>query len=55
MDTTLSPESIALLNRLTDKQKDYALTIYAGREKKNPPPISCGFFSAFIISTWAIR
>lgn len=34
MDTHLDPTSIALLNLLTEKQKDYALTLYANREKK---------------------
>ncbi len=34
MDATLDNESIALLNLLTEKQKDYALTLYASREKK---------------------
>ncbi len=34
MDTILDNESIALLNLLTEKQKDYALTLYASREKK---------------------
>ena len=34
MDTHLDPTSIALLNLLTEKQKDYALTLYVNREKK---------------------
>lgn len=34
MDATLDSEDIALLNRLSDKQKDYALTLYTAREKK---------------------
>lgn len=34
MDTHLDPTSLALLNLLTEKQKDYALTLYANREKK---------------------
>ena len=34
MDTHLDPTSITLLNLLTEKQKDYALTLYANREKK---------------------
>lgn len=34
MDATLDSEDIALLNQLSDKQKDYALTLYTAREKK---------------------
>ncbi len=34
MEGNLDNESIALLNLLTEKQKDYALTLYASREKK---------------------
>lgn len=34
MDTHLDLTSIALLNLLMEKQKDYALTLYANREKK---------------------
>jgi TM2 domain-containing membrane protein YozV len=34
MDEKLDNDSIALLNLLTAKQKDYALTLYASREKK---------------------
>ena len=33
MDATLDSEDIALLNQLSDKQKDYALTLYTAREK----------------------
>ena len=34
MDATLDSEDIALLNQLSDKQKDYALTLYRpGKEK----------------------
>lgn len=51
MDATLDSEDIALLNRLSDKQKDYALTLYTAREKKNPPPTSCGSSSACTTST----
>lgn len=34
MDATLDSEDITLLNQLSDKQKDYALTLYTAREKK---------------------
>lgn len=53
MDATLDSEDIALLNQLSDKQKDYALTLYTAREKKNPPLTFCGSFSACTTSIWA--
>ena len=31
---TISEQGIALLNVLTPRQKEYALTLYSGREKK---------------------
>lgn len=34
MDATLDSEDISLLNQLSDKQKDQALTLYTAREKK---------------------
>lgn len=60
MDATLDSEDIALLNQLSDKQKDYALTLYTAREKKKSTAYIlwilstfCGSFSACTTSIWA--
>ncbi len=55
MDTHLDPTSIALLNLLTEKQKDYALTLYANREKKVSTAYILWWSLACTISTSDIR
>lgn len=50
----LTEEEIARLAALPEKQRDYAVKIYAAREKKNPPPTSSGSSSPSITSISAI-
>lgn len=53
MDATLDSEDITLLNQLSDKQKDYALTLYTAREKKKSTAYILWILSACTTSTWA--
>lgn len=50
----LTEEEIARLAALPEKQRDYAVKIYAAREKKNPQPTSSGSSSPSTTSTSAI-